>query len=103
LWVELPNIDAILIDPDAQPLPTEPATLYAVVTALGTKAAAKTFPRIARYAERLTEAEHGEFAALLLRDCLRRDKAILQTKAFVSLMAKKGDHDLGALIVGGAS
>jgi len=102
LWAELPNIDAILIDPDAQPLPTQPATLYAVVTALGTKAAAKTFPRIARYAERLTEAEHGEFAALLLRDCLRKDKAILQTKAFVSLVAKKGDHDLGALIAGGA-
>lgn len=97
LYAELPNIDGILIDPDASKLPTAPATLYAVATALGMKATPKNFPRVARYAERLTQAQHGEFAALLLRDAVRRDAAIMQTSAFVKLAS----GELGQLIAGG--
>lgn len=98
LYRELPAIDGILIDPDASTLPTQPATLYAVATALGMKATPKNFGRIARYAERLTDAQHGEFAALLLRDCVRRDAAIMQTAAFVRLAS----GELGQLIAGGS-
>lgn len=85
LWAELPSVDGILVDPDASDLPTKPATLYAVVTALGTRVNVSTFPRIARYAERLTEGGHGEFAALLLRDAVRQDAAVQSTPAFVQL------------------
>ena len=99
LYRELPNIDGILIDPDKASIPTQPATLYAVVTALGIRANAKNFARVGRYAQRLTDAQHGEFAALLLRDATRRDQSIMQTPAFVKLAS----GDLGQLIAGGTS
>jgi len=98
LYEELPTIEGILQDPDASPIPTKPATLYAVVTALGIRCTPKNFPKVARYAQRLTDAAHGEFAALLLRDAVRRDASIMQTSAFVKLAAGQ----FGDLLVGGA-
>jgi hypothetical protein len=97
LWEELPNIDGILLDPMASKIPSKPATLYAVVTALGMKANVKNFDRIARYAQRLVDGGLGEFAALLTMDCYRRDAAICQTKAFVKLAV----GELGQLVGGG--
>ena len=85
LWAELPNIDQITIDPDSAAIPAQPGTLYAVCTALGRRVTAANFPRIARYAERLTDASSGEFAALLLRDCIRSEPAVCNTQAFVQL------------------
>lgn len=96
MYKELPAIDGILIDPDASKIPTEPAVLYAVATALGMRATVKNFGRIARYAERLMDAQHGEFAALLLRDVIKRDEAIMGTGAFVKLAS----GSLGKLIAG---
>ena len=96
LYAELPTIDSILDNPDNSALPTKPATLYAVCTALGMRMTLKNFPKIARYAERLWKANHGEFAALLLRDCVRHDHAVMETQAFVKLAST----ELGALIAG---
>lgn len=97
LYAELPTIDSILKDPNASQLPTKPATLYAVCTALGMRMTMKNFPMIARYGERLwKEANRGEFAALLLRDCVRHDHAVMETQAFVKLAST----ELGALIAG---
>ena len=98
LYLELPAIDGILLDPDASEIPKMPATLYAVATALGTRSTVQNFGRIARYAQRLVDAQHGEFAALLVRDCARREKGIMQTTAFVKLMSGPG---LGELVSGG--
>lgn len=97
LYATLPSIDGILIDPKGQPLPKEMSTLYAVVTALGMKANENNFPRIAVYAERLTKANHGEFATLLLRDAVKRAPKIMQTGAFIALASS----ELGQLIAGG--
>jgi len=99
LFNELPTIESILDNPDASQPPTKPATLYAVVTALGIRCTLKNFPKVARYAERLWKASHGEFAALLLRDCVRKDHAVMQTTAFVKLAS----DELGALIAGSQS
>lgn len=96
LFRDLPSIDAILVDPDSQEIPGQPATLYAVTTALASRANVKTFGRIARYAQRLVDAQHGEFAALILRDSMRRDPKVVHTEAFVRLAA----GDLGQLIGG---
>jgi hypothetical protein len=96
LYAELPTIESILDNPDASTLPTKPGTLYAVVTALGMRMTMKNFPKVARYAERLWKASHGEFAALLLRDCVRKDSGVMSTTAFVKLAS----DDLGALIAG---
>ena len=96
LYAELPSIDGILVDPDAAPIPESPATLYAVVTALGMRTNQQTFPRIARYAERLMESARGEFAALLLKDAVRKDTSVTQTPDFVRIAT----GELGQLIGG---
>lgn len=96
LFAEMPNIDAILADPDKGRIPEEPSTLYAVVTALGMKTNLKNFAKVARYAERLRDARHGEFAALLMRDAVRREPGVQNTKDFV----KMASGSLGQLIAG---
>jgi hypothetical protein len=93
---QMPNIDAILVDPNKGDIPAEPAVLYAVATALATKVTLANFARIARYAQRLAEASYGEFAALLIRDCMERELGITQTPAFAELAS----GELGALIAG---
>ncbi len=85
MYRELPNIDGIFVDPDADPLPDQPSTLYATVTALGARMTTENFARVARYAERLMEEGRGEFAALLVRDCIRKDREVMSTAAFVRL------------------
>lgn len=96
MYRELPSIDAILMGPDAQPVPTEPSVLYAVTAALAARANDKNFGRVARYAERIVEAQRGDMAALLIRDAARRKPELQQTPAFVKLMA----GELGQLIGG---
>jgi hypothetical protein len=97
MFRQLPNIDLILADPASQNIPTQTSVLYAVSTALASRANDKTFPKIATYAQRLVDKGHGEFAALLLRDSTRRAPSIMTTPAFVRL----GAGELGSLIGGG--
>jgi len=96
MYRQLPNIDGILMDPDAADISTSPSVLYAVVTGLASRCNDQNFGRIARYAERLMGATQGEFAALLLRDCTRRVPSVLQTPTFVRLASS----ELGQLISG---
>lgn len=87
IYRSLPSLDAILLDPDAASIPAEPSALYAVSAGLAARANAENCERVFRYAERLREAGHGEFAVLLVRDALRRDGGIKDTAAFVRLAA----------------
>jgi hypothetical protein len=82
---QLPNPDALLMDPDKAMIPNNPSALYAVATALGAKANVNTFDSIARYAERLVGAGRGEFAALMIQDSLRRCVELMHTPAWVKL------------------
>lgn len=97
LFKQIPNIDGIMADPKSGKIPEDPATLYAVVTALGMRANVGTFPKLAVYAERLLKAGHGEFAALLLRDAVKRDEGIMQVSSFLKLAT----GELGSLVAGG--
>jgi len=87
LWRELPSPDAVLLDPASARMPTEPSALYAITVALAKRASATNFGRIAKYAMRLNDAGHGEFAALLLRDCVRQCAAIQSTADFAAMAA----------------
>jgi AAA domain (dynein-related subfamily) len=68
LYRELPDLDQVLIRPDAAPIPREPAVLYALVGALVERCRTDAAPLAAfvRYALRLPE----EFGMLALRDAL---------------------------------
>ena len=99
----LPDIDALLEHPHdpgmfgkGQKLPTEPGVLYALVTSLAMRATDATAAAILVIAERLTDKGRGEFAALLVRDAVRRHKAIAKTKAFIGM----ANGPLGSLIFG---
>lgn len=69
-----PDPDAILMDPDKAPIPSneDPGICYAVALALAYRANQKTFGSIAIYAERLHEADLPEFSTLLMRDSVRK-------------------------------
>lgn len=86
---ECPSLDGILLDAHNAPIPSKPAALYAVATGLANKATEANFSRIATYAERLTQAKHGEFAVLMLRDCLRRNPQLMQTSDFTKLASSE--------------
>lgn len=92
----LVTADQILIDPDGAPIPGKPSELYAVSVALAARLNETTLARGARYCERLTDAQKGEFAALTLRDAFYRNPAIRNTDAFVRLSC----GPLGTLISG---
>lgn len=96
LYNELPNIDLILQDPHAVPIPTQPAILYALASALAHRADEKNFANIAKFVSRMVDAGHGEFGVLTVRDAIRRNQAVTGTKAMVELAT----GELGQLISG---
>ena len=98
MWQALVSIDHILLDPAGAPLPdpSQPAQLYAVATALAARVNATTFARVSTYLERLAQAGQGAFAALSLRDCIRREPALCSTSDYVKIAC----GPLGRLITG---
>ena len=95
----LVNLDAILLDPSKAKIPTQPSELYAVAVGLAARANDQNFARIVTYAQRLySEADHGEFAVLMVRDSIRRDEKIAYTDAFIRMQS----GPLGQLISGKA-
>ena len=75
---DLPNLDALLMNPGAAKVPEEPATLYALATGLATKATQDNIERVVKYALRLP----AEFQVLLMKDAIARDNDLTQTKSF---------------------
>lgn len=83
IYRELPSADAILASPDTAQIPEKPAALYAVATALATYASEANFERVATYTERMIGNGCREFAALLVRDAVRRTPGIQSAHAFI--------------------
>lgn len=96
IYRQLPAPAAILLAPDTAAIPTEPAVLYALATALAVFATEANFDRLMVYLDRLFAAGHREFGALLARDAIRRTPAIQNTYAFVRAQA----GELGKIIRG---
>lgn len=81
----LPNPDAIILDPDNAVIPDRPDILWAVVTALAKRASTTNCGRIFRYAERLYESGHGEFATLMVKDIKDIHPEVLHTPEWTAL------------------
>ena len=75
---ELPNIDAILLNPLQEPVPEGPAAQYAVSAALARCASDLNFDRICAYIERLPV----EFQVLCVRDASLRAPEVRHTPAY---------------------
>lgn len=81
---DLPNLDALLMNPKTSKVPTEPATLYALATGLAAKATKDNMERVVQYALRMPP----EFQVLLMKDAARRDVDVTTTKSFTEWVMK---------------
>jgi hypothetical protein len=79
IYKSLPNPDAVLLDPEKADVPEDPATLYALCGALSRRASQQTIERLVRYCNRLP----AEFSVLLIRDSVRVDESIVNTRPFI--------------------
>jgi hypothetical protein len=77
-WQTLPDIDQILLNPDAAPLVDKPSLKYAVVTALAFRASKGNFEQALRYCSRLTKP----FEVLYVKDATRKAREVTNTQAF---------------------
>lgn len=84
---DLPNLDALLMNPGQAKVPEEPATLYALATGLAAKATPDNLERVVKYALRMP----AEFQVLLMKDAVTRDNALTQSKAFNEWAVKNAD------------
>ncbi len=78
IYRNLPNPDAVLMNPKKSDVPTDPATLYALCGALAHRASESNFDRLIEYCERMKP----EFQVLCIRDSVTRTRALAHTQAF---------------------
>lgn len=95
IYKTLPSIDALLLNPDTTPIPTELNSLYAITVGLATRAKQDNFSRIYKIATRLQEMNFSEFAALLIKDSVNHSPECQYTKEFLELPTSP----LGKLII----
>ena len=79
VYKNLPNISAILLDPENAIVPDEPAALYAVTSALVDVITKDNANRVLKYGNRLP----ADYSVLLVRDSIRKEPNIQNTKAFI--------------------
>jgi hypothetical protein len=78
MFRELPNIDAILLNPTSEPVPDAAAAQYAVASALAHRASDTNFDRICLYLDRMPT----EFRVLCVRDAIMRDPNVKYTAGY---------------------
>lgn len=83
----LPSPDAVLMNPGTAEVPTDPATLYALTGALARKASANTMDSLMTYAGRMP----AEFSVLLVKDILRSDPQLANTRAYIDWAANHAE------------
>lgn len=79
MFRDLPNIDAILLNPCHEPVPDSPAAQYAVASALAHRTTDSNFDRVYTYLSRMPV----EFRVLCVRDASLREPSIKHTAAYV--------------------
>jgi hypothetical protein len=87
MFRELPNIDAILLNPIHEPVPENAAAQYAVASALARCASDMNFDRICLYLNRLPT----EFRVLCVRDASLRQPAIRCTAGYTKWAVENHD------------
>ena len=80
LYRSLPSIDAILLNPASAPVPSDVATLYAVSSALASRAREDNLGRVIQYLDRLPV----EYSVYAVRDATTRDATLNSTPEFTA-------------------
>ncbi len=89
VWEDMPNIDAIILNPDTASVPptTKPATMFAVCAALANKADKGTIDSITTYVRRLP----AEYAVRCIKDAVKHEPKVANTKAFNQFVTDYSD------------
>ncbi len=83
---KLPSPDAILLNPSKSPVPSDPATLYALVGALAYRTTDGNFARVMEYIKRIPP----EFSVLFVREVTTRVPELTSTQAFIAWASGDG-------------
>jgi len=78
IYRDLPDIEKLIADPENAIVPDEPSVLFAVCGALSAKGNKKNLSNIIKFTDRLP----GEFQVLLIKDAIKRNKSLSNTKEF---------------------
>jgi hypothetical protein len=87
MYDSVPDIDALISNPDAADVPSDPAVLYAVCAALASRMNEKNVSNVISYMDRLPQQE---FTAFVVKDALSRDKGLKQSDAIRQWIMNKG-------------
>lgn len=89
--------DAILANPDAAGIPTEPSVLYATAAALANRVEKNSVGRFVKYVEKLIAAGYSEYAALACSSMIGRKNLLTSTPAWV----RASSGPIGQMMIGG--
>lgn len=79
LYRSIPSIDAILLNPASAPVPqNDPASLYAISSALARRCTVQNISRVLTYADRMP----AEYSILTVKDAVGRDTTLTATNEF---------------------
>jgi hypothetical protein len=78
IFRKLPNLDAVLMNPDTAEVPSDPATLYAISGGLAERATEANLERVVTYTSRMP----AEFSVLSISYAVRKTPALANTAAF---------------------
>lgn len=84
IYMSLPPVESVLLDPAGADVPTEPAAKYALMGALAHKATKDNFDRVSAYLERV----EPEFNVMAVRDAIKLNPSIKSTRSFVEWASK---------------
>lgn len=87
MYKTIPNIDLIIMNPDDAPIPKDLSVNYALCGALAARANKQNVEAIIRYSYRL----EPEFGVVLVRDAVRRDPHLSETKPFTDWCIKNSN------------
>ncbi len=91
LMDKMPSIDSIRLAPDKVEIPTEPAVMFAVATALSMSTSEDAFERDMKYVSRMNK----EFQMVYVTDALRLHPKLQQTKPFIDWAIANKDIFMG--------
>ncbi|WP_320170513.1 MoxR family ATPase [Maridesulfovibrio sp.] len=87
IYRKLPDPDFIINSPDTALIPEDPATVYALCESVGSKATPDNTESIMSFASRLP----AEFAVLLVRNAVKKERSIIESAAFASWATANSD------------
>jgi hypothetical protein len=91
LMDKMPSIDSIRLSPDKVEIPTEPAVMFAIATALSMTTEPEAFERDMKYITRMNK----EFQMVYVTDALRLHPKLQQTKQFIDWAVANKDIFMG--------